>query len=257
MLIDTHAHIYVEDFDADLESVILAAGSAGIEDIYMPNIDIDSIERLHTVEKKFPNCYAMMGLHPCSVSADYKTDLEIIFEYLDKRPYAAIGEIGIDLYWDKTFVAEQEAAFRTQIEKAKYLNLPVVIHSRDSLDMTIEIVSEYVQEGWTGIFHCFTGTTSQARKIISLGFYLGIGGVLTYKNAGLDAVLQEIPLDNIVLETDSPYLPPVPFRGKRNQPAYVSEIAEKLASVKAVPKQVIEEATSSNAKKIFKKYTLL
>lgn len=255
MLVDTHAHIYTEEFDEDLSTVLDAAHKAGISEIYMPNIDITSIKRMHDVEKKFPHCHAMMGLHPCSVTADYQRDLEIIFDHLKNRAYAAVGEIGIDLYWDQTFVKEQEKAFRLQIEKSIEYKLPIVIHSRDSLDMTIDIVSEYVQPDWTGIFHCFTGTSEQAQKIVSLGFFLGIGGVLTYKNAGLDLVLESVDLNHMVLETDSPYLAPVPYRGKRNQPAYIKDVAVKLASIKGTTIEQIEMITSMNVKKIFTKHT--
>lgn len=251
MLIDTHAHIYVKEFKDDIDEVIKNARERGIGHIFLPNINKDSILSMHELEKRYSFCHAMMGLHPCDVKSNYKDELTIMRQWLEKRSYAAIGEIGLDLYWDKTFATEQEEAFRTQIEWAVEFHLPIVIHSRESLDLTIHIVSEYASEQFTGIFHCFTGTEEQARKIIGMNFYLGIGGVLTYKNAGLDKVLTSIPLERMVLETDSPYLPPVPHRGKRNEPAFLYDVAQKLATVKETTPEEIAVITSNNVKKIF------
>lgn len=251
MFTDTHAHIYVDDFQSDLDEVLQRAVNTGVQHIFMPNIDSSSIEALHHVEKKYPFCHAMMGLHPCHVNAQFEEELEIISGWLEKRKYVAIGEIGIDLYWDKTYVKEQETAFRRQIEWAVKYHLPIVIHSRDSLDLTISIVSEYKNTGVTGIFHCFNGSLEQAEKIMDIGFYMGIGGVVTYKNAGVDGVVSQIPLEYIVLETDSPYLSPVPYRGKRNEPVYLVEVARKISEVSGKKMEEIAAITTNNAKKIF------
>lgn len=255
-LTDTHAHIYLEAFNDDLDQVVLEADQKQVRKIYIPNIDASSIDAMHAVEAKFSNCFSMMGLHPCSVKENYREELLIVKDWLIQRPYAAVGEIGIDLYWDKTFVREQEEAFRQQIEWAIDYHYPVVIHSRDSLDLTIEIVKDYRQHDFTGIFHCFTGTIAQAKDITDMGFYVGIGGVLTYKNSGLDSVVKHISPEYIVLETDSPYLSPVPYRGKRNQPAYIWDIAQKLAQVLDLSIEEVGDLTTANAKKIFHPYTL-
>lgn len=251
MFVDTHAHLYVKEFREDLDLVIQNARNRSVDHIFLPNIDGESIDVMHEVEKKYPFCHAMMGLHPCDVREGFEQELAKVRQWLEKRPYAAVGEIGIDLYWDKTFAAEQESAFRKQIEWALEFNLPIVIHSRESQDLTIQVVSEYAREGFTGIFHCFTGSEEQAQKIIDLNFYLGIGGVLTYKNAGLDKVLSSVPLERLVLETDSPYLSPVPNRGKRNEPAFLRDVAQKLAVVKDTTVEEIGRITTENAKKVF------
>ncbi|MFZ1705185.1 MAG: TatD family hydrolase [Saprospiraceae bacterium] len=251
MLIDTHAHVYTDAFTEDLEKILEKAYEDGIEQIYMPNIDSAYITVLHEVEKKYPFCKAMMGLHPCSVGANYKEELAVVKQWINQRDYIAMGEIGIDLYWDKTFVVEQEVAFRQQLDWAKEKGWPVAIHSRDSLDLTISIVSEYAGDGFKGVFHCFNGDEDQAKKIMELQFYLGIGGVLTYKNAGLDKVVENLSLDYLVLETDSPYLPPVPYRGKRNEPAYLIDIAKKLADIKNISLEEIGATTTKNAKNLF------
>lgn len=256
ILTDTHAHIYLNDFNKDLDQVVLNAKNNHVREIYMPNIDSSSIEVLHAVEERYSHCFSMMGLHPCSVKENYLEELALVHDWLSKRPYAAVGEIGIDLYWDKTFVREQEEAFRQQIQWALHYHYPIIIHSRDSLDMTIEIVKEYQQNNFTGIFHCFTGTIAQAKDIIEMGFYIGIGGVLTYKNSGLDHVIKYISPEYMVLETDSPYLSPVPYRGKRNEPAYLWEILQKLALVLDLKPEELGDMTTANAKKIFHSYTL-
>ena len=254
MLIDTHTHLYLEQFDEDREEMIQRAVESGVEKFFLPNIDSQSIDSMLKLEAEYPNrCYAMMGLHPCSVKENYREELAIVKEWLDKRPFCAVGEIGVDLYWDKSTFEIQKEAFLIQIEWAKDLDLPIVIHSREATDIIIEICQEVKDEKLKGIFHCFGGSLEQANKIIDLGFYLGIGGVLTFKKAGLDKVLPDVPLERIVLETDSPYLAPVPYRGKRNESAYVRLVAEKLMSVKNLTFKEIAKVTSENALKIFEK----
>lgn len=251
-LIDTHTHLYGKQFDGDRKEMVQRALDAGIEKMFLPNIDQHSIASMLALEAAFPDhCFAMMGLHPGSVNAEYKAELAIVREWLDRRPFCAIGEMGIDLYWDKTFIKEQQDAFLTQCEWAKEFGIPIVIHSREATDLTIDLVQEVKDERLQGIFHCFTGTVEQAEKIMELNFYLGIGGVLTYPKSGLDKVLEAITLDYVVLETDSPYLPPVPHRGKRNESAYIKLIAEKLAQVKGLDIAQIAEITTGNAQKIF------
>ncbi len=250
--IDTHAHLYVKQFDEDRKEMLERARSQQITRFYLPNIDSTSIDAMLELEAAYPeDCFAMMGVHPCSIKADYKEELKIAENWLKKRPFVAVGEIGIDLYWDKTFVKEQQEAFRIQINWARELGIPFVIHSRDSLDMTIDIVGSEQDGNLKGIFHCFGGTVEQARKIIDHGFYMGIGGVLTFKKSGLDMTLKTIDLDYLVLETDAPYLSPTPFRGKRNESAYIRQIADKLASVKEIPLEKVAGVTTANALKIF------
>jgi len=252
MFIDTHAHIYSEEFKDDLENMLANAAIAGITDIYMPNIDSTSIDEMMRIAVKHKNCHAMMGLHPCYVKENYQDELAIVEKYLSDHTFAGVGEIGIDLYWDKTYATEQEIVFRRQIALAKEYGIPFVIHSRDSLDLTIDIVSEMQDGSLSGIFHCFNGTLDQAKRIMNTGFLMGIGGVITYKNAGVDKVVAEIPLEYIVLETDAPYLSPVPYRGKRNECAYISVIAEKIAEVKELTKSEIGAVTTFNANKLFR-----
>jgi len=251
-LIDTHAHLYLDHFKNDLNETVDRAKSNNVEKVYLPNIDSSSIESLHSLEKQFPNFFvAMMGLHPCSVKENYKDELQLVSKWLAKRPYCAVGEIGIDLYWDKSFYKEQVEAFKYQIELSKEYNIPFVIHSRDSLDETISIVSEMQDGKLNGIFHCFNGTSEQGKKVVDAGFYMGIGGVLTYKNSGVAENLKELPLDKMVLETDAPYLSPVPYRGKRNESSYILNIATKLSEVKEVSIEEIARITTRNAEKIF------
>lgn len=251
-LIDTHTHLYGKQFDGDRKEMVQRALDAGVEKMFLPNIDSSSIESMLALEAAFPaHCFAMMGLHPCSVAANYQEELAIVREWLERRPFHAVGEMGIDLYWDKTFIKEQQDAFLIQCEWAKEFNIPIVIHSREATDLTIDLVREVKDEQLHGIFHCFTGTVEQAEKIMELGFYLGIGGVLTYPKAELDKVLEAITLDYIVLETDAPYLPPVPHRGKRNESAYIKLIAEKLAAVKGMTLEQIAAITTANAQRIF------
>ncbi|MEM6725502.1 MAG: TatD family hydrolase [Bacteroidota bacterium] len=252
MLIDTHAHLYLKQFDEDLTEVINRAKAAGVQKVYLPNIDQASIESMLRLEKSHPDFFfPMMGLHPCSVKADYKEELKIVKGWLDRRPFCAVGEIGIDLYWDKTFVKEQQDAFLTQARWAVDLDVPIVIHSRESTDMIIELLRENWIDGLRGIFHCFGGSVEQAKAIIDLGFYLGIGGVLTFKKSGLDKTLKEVSLEHLVLETDSPYLAPTPYRGKRNESAYTRLVAEKLALVKDLSLEEVMQKTTENALKIF------
>ena len=253
LLIDTHTHLYVEEFDNDRNNLIQKALANGIQKFYLPNIDSSSIDRMLALEKAYPHhCLAMMGLHPCSVNEKVEEELVVVKNWLAKRKFTAIGEIGIDLYWDRTFLNEQRHAFETQIKWALEYNSPIVIHCRDAFDEIYEVLSSFKFLP-KGIFHCFSGTLDQAQKILNLGdFKLGIGGVLSFKNSGLDKVIQHIDLKHLVLETDAPYLAPVPFRGKRNEPVYLLEVARKLAELKGENIQVIAEITSANAESIFK-----
>lgn len=253
MFIDTHTHLYSEQFGEDRTEMIQRAIAAGVERMYMPNIDLDSIEEMYALEKQFPeNCFAMMGLHPCSVGANWELVLAKMRLMLDKRPYVAIGEIGIDLYWDKTFINEQKEAFRTQIHWAKELELPIVIHARDSFPEIYEVLDQENDERLRGIFHCFTGNEQDVQKILDYkGFSFGIGGVVTYKKSDLPETLKHIPLEKLLLETDAPYLSPVPYRGKRNESAYVVHTAEKIAEILELPLSKLQEVTTQNALKVF------
>jgi TatD DNase family protein len=253
MFIDTHAHLYAEEFDQDREAMLQRARTSGLSHLFLPNIDRDSIEPMHRLCDAHADwCFPMMGLHPCSVNASVEEELAICKQWLDQRKYVAIGEIGIDLYWDKTFFAEQQYAFRTQIQWAKERSLPIVIHARDSFSELFEIVDELNDERLKGIFHCFTGDESQAKHILNYGgFLLGIGGVVTFKSSTLPQVLKHVPLEKLVLETDSPYLAPVPHRGKRNEPSYLTAMASKLSELYERPIKDIAEITSSNALRMF------
>lgn len=252
MIIDTHCHLYLDEFKHDVNEVITRAENEGVQKFYLPAIDSSQIENMLLLETKFPEkCMAMMGLHPCSVKENYLEELAIVEDWMAKRKFAAIGEIGLDFYWDKTFVKEQYEAFRMQIKLSLQYNLPIVIHTRNAMQETIDVVKESVPAGVKGIFHCFGGTVENAKEIIAAGFYLGIGGVVTYKKAGLAEVLQQIELKHLVLETDSPYLTPVPFRGKRNESSYLKYIVEKLADVKKVSVEEVAAVTTANAEKIF------
>ena len=251
-LVDTHCHLYSESFETDQDVVLQRAISEGVQKFYLPGIDSSSIPAMLELEQKFPeNCIAMMGLHPCYVKDNYQQELMVVKEWLANRKFAAVGEIGLDYYWDKTFAAEQVIAFRTQLDWSIEYGLPIVIHTRNAMQETIEIVKEYVPKGARGIFHCFSGSYESARSIIDAGFYLGIGGVVTYKNSGLVEVLSKIDLKHLVLETDAPYLAPVPFRGKRNESSYLKYVVEKLAEIKNCPEEMVAEQTSANAEKIF------
>ncbi|HQW46648.1 MAG: TatD family hydrolase [Bacteroidetes bacterium] len=252
MFIDTHTHLYDEQFDSDRKTSIQQAIDQGVEKMYLPNCDSSTIEGMLEVEKAFPShCFAMMGLHPCYVKENVHDELSVMETWLTKRTFSAIGEIGLDYHWDKTYINEQKKAFRTQIEWSLQYNRPIVIHTREATKDTIEIVKEYAPKGVRGVFHCFSGSVETARQIIDLGFYLGIGGVLTYKNAGLQEVVQLIDLKHIVLETDAPYLSPVPHRGKRNESSYTLFIAEKLANLKGIDLTTVANITTENALKLF------
>lgn len=253
MFVDTHTHLFVDAFDEDRAEIVQKAINAGVEKMLLPNIDIDTIDAMHALAHQFPNnCYSMMGLHPGSIKEDWRDRLEIIRANLFNGKYVAVGEIGMDLYWDKTFVKDQAEAFRMQVEWAKELGLPIVIHAREAFEPIFEILDEINDDRLTGVFHCFTGSVEQANRALGYGgFKLGIGGVLTYKKAELDKVLEQIELKNIILETDSPYLPPVPFRGKRNESSYLLHIAEKLTEVYGVPLSTIELETTKNAHELF------
>lgn len=252
MFIDTHTHLYDEKFNEDRSEMILRAIQGGIEKMYMPNCDESTIEGMMAIEKEFPNhCMAMMGLHPCSVKSNYLQELAVVKEWLEKRPFAAIGEIGLDYYWDKTFVDEQKESLRMQLTWAIAYDRPVILHTRDSIQDTVDIVKEFKSRGIRGVFHCFSGSYEMARQILDLGFFLGIGGVLTFKNAGIQEVIQKVEMEHLVLETDAPYLTPHPFRGKRNESLYLRIVAEKLSELKGISLEEVEEFTTKNALRLF------
>jgi TatD DNase family protein len=252
ILIDTHCHLYLNEFDADRIESVKRAELEGVQKFYLPAIDSQVIDAMLQMEESLTGkCFAMMGLHPCSVKENYEEELQIVQDWLARRKFAAIGETGLDFYWDKTFSEQQYDAFKRQIGFAKKYKRPVVIHSRNSVQECIDIIKKEYTGDLSGIFHCFGSTIEHARQIIELGFYMGIGGVITYKNAGLAAVTEQIPLDNIVLETDAPYLTPVPFRGKRNESSYLKYIAKKIAEVKKITIEEVAEITTHNAQKIF------
>lgn len=250
--IDTHTHIYDEQFSEDLDKIIQASLDNGVIKLFMPNCDSTTIESMMQLTEKYPDvCYPMMGLHPCYVKENYKEELKIAREHLNKSKFYAVGEIGLDYYWDTTFKAQQIEAFETQIDWALEFNLPIVIHSRESLQDCIDIVKQKQDGNLKGIFHCFGGTRAEAEQIIELGFLLGIGGVITFKNSKLPEVLKGIDISHIVLETDAPYLAPTPYRGKRNEPSYIPLIAEKLGDINEVSIEKIADGTTDNALKLF------
>ena len=249
---DTHCHLYASEFENDIDAVIKRAQQNGVQKFYLPNIDSESIEGMLQLETRYPGiCFPMMGLHPCSVKENYKEELAVVESRLAGRRFAAVGEIGLDFYWDKTFTDQQYDAFRRQIEWAKQYDLPIVIHTQEAMQQCIEVVAAHKTDRLRGIFHCFGGTLEEAEKIIALGFYLGIGGVLTYKKSGLKEVLKHIDLAHIVLETDAPYLTPVPFRGKRNESAYLIYVIDALSEVKQVSPEEIAAITTANANLVF------
>src|SRR5574344_557220 len=252
-LIDTHSHIYSEEFSADRDEVISRALTAGVEHIFMPNVDSTSIAAMLETRNKWPElCHVMMGVHPTSVNANYRDELAVFDKNIDDNFYVAVGEIGIDLYWDKTYLNQQRTVFEHQIDVAIQKSLPIVIHCRDSFAEVIASLRKFDKSKLRGIFHSFSGVKDQAREIFLSGdFYLGIGGVCTYKNAKFSERLFEIPIDRIVLETDAPYLTPVPFRGKRNEQAYLVYVAKKLASVYKIEEYELAEQTSKNAENLF------
>lgn len=253
-MIDTHSHIYSEEFDADRTETADRARKAGIQHIILPNVDRDSLSPMLALEAQYPGfCHAAIGLHPTSVKENYAEELALVDSELKRRKWIAIGEIGIDLYWDKTLLTEQIKAFQQQVEWALAYKLPIIIHVRDSFRETMNALAPYKNCGLTGVFHSFTGTLEEAREIIDFGgFMLGINGIITFKNSGLAAVVAKIDLKHILLETDSPYLTPVPHRGKRNESAYVSLVCRKLAEVYNCPETEISEQTTCNAKLLFK-----
>lgn len=251
-MIDTHAHIYTKEFKEDLNEVVERSTDNGIGKILMPNIDSTSIDAMLEVEHKYPKiCHSMMGLHPSSIKKGFEKELYAVETWLAKREFVAVGEIGIDLYWDKQFESHQKEAFEIQINWAKKLGLPIVIHCREAFEETISIVEALHDERLKGVFHCFTGSIEEAERVLKLGFYLGIGGVSTFKNGGLDKVLPDIDLNKILLETDSPYLAPVPYRGKRNEPSYLSLIAQRIADIKSIALDEVKKITSENASILF------
>ncbi len=249
--IDTHTHLFLDEFRSDIDAVIERATNENITKFFLPNIDAVSVNPLMKLCRKRKNiCYPMLGLHPCSVIENFEKDLEVIKNSInDSKPYA-IGEMGLDLYWDKSTYDLQVEAFNIQADWAKSYNLPIVLHSRNATRETIDLAAKTT--GVTGVFHCFSGTLDEAMEIISMGFYLGIGGVITYKNSGLDKIVEEVGLANIVLETDAPYLAPAPFRGKRNESSYLKIIALKVAEVTGENLNMVAEVTTQNAKTLFK-----
>ncbi|HEY0743751.1 MAG TPA: TatD family hydrolase [Chryseosolibacter sp.] len=249
---DSHAHIYSEEFKVDRTDSLERSKHMNVLKLVMPNVDHASIDAMMEVEEKWRGmCYATMGLHPCSVKKDFQRELYIVEDWLSKRKFAAVGEMGTDMYWDKTLWNEQVEAFNIQAGFAKRYKLPIIIHCRETLDETIKLI-EQVQDGTlTGVFHCFGGTVEQAQKIARLKFYVGIGGVATFKKSGLDVMLRHIPLEQILLETDSPYLAPVPHRGKRNEPSYIPLIAQKIAEVKQVQVEEVMRQTTANSLTLF------
>ena len=252
-LIDTHTHLYSETFDEDQDAMIQRALACGVTDFFIPAIDSTYTERMFALEKKYPNhMHLMTGVHPTHVKENYKEELNHVASLLKQRSFCALGEIGIDLYWDKTFLKEQQEAFDLQIQWAKEHKLPFVIHCRDAFNEVFEVLDGHDSKDLRGVFHCFTGTLDQAKQALSYNLKLGIGGVVTFKNGKIDQFLNQIPLSEIVLETDAPYLAPVPFRGKRNESSYIQEVASKVAEVYNLPFAEIASITSKNALAIFK-----
>ncbi len=252
-IIDTHSHIYLEEFASECSQIVERAESEGVRMVLMPAIDAQHHKHMLSLEVSYPAfCRSMMGLHPCSVKENWKEELSIASSLLTSNKFIAIGEIGLDFYWDLKFSDQQYEAFRLQLGWALQYNLPVSIHSRNATDECIEVVSQEQNGNLTGVFHCFSGNTEQAKKIIDLGLYLGIGGVVTFKNSGLDKVIREVGLEHVVLETDAPYLAPVPFRGKRNEPSYLKYVVDKLSEVTGLSREKVCEITTRNAKKIFR-----
>lgn len=253
-MIDSHSHIYAEEFDADRPETVLRAKEAGIEHIILPNCDSSTLGLMLKLEAEYPGyCHACIGLHPTSIKENFREELNIVSTELKKRKWLAVGEIGIDLYWDKTYLQEQINAFQQQIEWALSYDLPVIIHVRDSLDETMEALRPYKNSGLTGVFHSFTGTLDQANRILDFGgFLLGINGIVTFKNSGLAGVLENIDIKHILTETDAPYLTPAPFRGKRNESAYVQLVVNKLAEIYHCTIPEIDEQVTLNAKKLFR-----
>jgi TatD DNase family protein len=251
-LIDTHTHLYLKEFSADINEVIECAEKEGVNKFFLPAIDSSETTAMFELEKKFPGkCFAMAGLHPCSVKENYQQELSKTEKLLSERKFAAIGETGLDFYWDSTFAKEQYESLQIQVKWALRYNLPLVLHTRNAMQETIDVVKTYNGVGLKGIFHCFSGTLKNAKDIIEIDFYLGIGGVITYKNSGLAEIIKDIDLRYIVLETDAPYLAPVPYRGKRNESSYLKYIVEKIASIKNISIEEVADQTSKNAAEVF------
>ncbi len=252
MLIDTHAHLYSEDFDDDRDAIIKNAIEAGVKKIILPNIDEKSIDGMLALSNAYPDiCYPLMGLHPTSVGKNYMEQLMLVQSWLGKETFYGIGEIGIDLYWDKTYLPEQQEAFRTQLKMARSMQLPVVIHVRNSFNEVYSILNEEQNGNLKGVFHCFSGSETEAQKIIDVGFYMGIGGVVTFKNSNLPEILKKVDIKHLLLETDAPYLAPMPRRGRRNESAYLLPIAEKVAGIYETTTKEVEQITTANARKLF------
>ena len=250
--IDTHAHLYLPEFDADRKITVETALYRGVKRILLPNIDSTTIDPMNKLAEQFPGvCYPMMGLHPTSVKDNYREELDRVEKEISQRSYCAVGEIGIDLHWDKIHLEEQNIAFSAQLDLALQYNLPVAIHARESFDEIFDILNGYKDKGLRGVFHAFTGTGEIARDVISRGFLIGIGGIITYKKSSLPAVIQETDLSHIILETDSPFLTPVPFRGKRNESSYISYIAEVIGKIKDTTLEEVARVTTVNASKLF------
>ena len=252
--IDTHTHLFSKEFDDDISDVIKNAIDSGVSKMLLPNIDSTTTKQMLKLSQQFPqNCFPMIGIHPCSVKKDsIEKEIQHVEHMLEKNNFVAIGEIGIDLYWEKSTLDIQKLAFETQIKLAKKYQLPIVIHVRNSFDEAIEVVEKLNDEKLTGVFHCFSGDLDQAQRIIDLNnFYLGIGGVVTFKNGGIDKIIDQINIDNIILETDSPYLAPKPFRGKRNESKYILNIAQKLSEIYKIDIEEIANVTTFNANKLF------
>jgi len=252
MLIDTHSHIYSTDFIHDLDEVIQRAYSNDVRKIILPNIDSSSVKNLLNLVDTYPHiCFPLMGLHPTSVNHDYLEELQLVEYWLKKRKFYGIGEIGIDLYWDKSFLEEQMHAFRVQLDLAKQYNLPVVIHVRDSFDEVYEVLNNVKDDKLTGVFHSFTGTLEQARMVTDLGFKIGVNGIVTFKKSGVDEVIKQIDPSHLILETDSPYLTPAPFRGKRNESSYLVYVAQKIADLHQMTVGDVAKITTENARNLF------
>ncbi|HVX50352.1 MAG TPA: TatD family hydrolase [Chitinophagaceae bacterium] len=251
-IIDSHCHLYGKQFKNDIDAVMQRAAAAGVQKFYLPAIDSTVIADMLAFEERYKDrCFAMMGLHPCSVEANYREELKLVEEWLNQRHFVAVGEIGLDFYWDKTYTAQQYEAFEIQMDWALQRSLPIVIHTRNAMAETLKTVQPFAGRGLRGIFHCFSGTQADAEQIIDMGFLLGIGGVVTYKNGGLAESIANIDIKHMVLETDAPYLTPVPFRGKRNESSYLTYIVQKLAEIKNTAPEEVAEITSRTAEKIF------
>lgn len=252
MLIDTHSHIYSTDFIHDLDEVVQRAYSNDVRKIILPNIDSSSVKNLLNLVDTYPHiCIPLMGLHPTSVNHDYQEELQVVEYWLKKRKFYGIGEIGIDLYWDKSFLEEQIHAFRFQLDLAKQYELPVVIHVRDSFDEVYQVLQEVADGKLTGVFHSFSGTIEQAQLVIEMGFKIGVNGIVTFKKSGLDQIIKEIDPKHLIIETDSPYLTPSPFRGKRNESSYLVYIAQKIADLHNLTVGDVAKITTENARKLF------